>query len=384
MSRQVYTTVKARCHEILRQLYSCVATPIEGASKLDFGDIDIVVAWPLYARCDIKHTFNTIKDAIGATRLIHEKGKSTSANFAIQWPSDLQNDEPTTKEAGSPGDCAELEKFIQVDIKICNSLQQLQWMLFKHSHGDIWNLLGTVIRPYGLTVDDDAMWLRIPEIETKNKKQAKVFLSSEPADVLNFLGLPIEDYWEKPFDDVEEMYEYIAQCHMFHAGHQTDSASTEFPLQLKSNDRKRMKHRPFFRQWIDDFIPRCRSEQRYLHQRTTRDKITKEAMERFNIKNEYRTRRIQWMVEEQKVYIWNNVIKTSVPVPNSSDLAGMEHRNNLLRALKKIILEGDESFGIELSRDLKDDNGFFVTKNVIEFINKEMKNIGRHSRRTIS
>ncbi len=61
--------------------------------------------------------------------------------------------------------------------------------LFKHAHGDIWNLLGSTIRPFGLTVDEDALWLRIPEIEKFDRKKAKIRLTSDPVEVIRFLGL---------------------------------------------------------------------------------------------------------------------------------------------------------------------------------------------------
>jgi hypothetical protein len=59
--------------------------------------------------------------------------------------------------------------------------------LFKHAHGDLWNLIGSTIRPFGFTVDEEALWVRIPEIEKFNKKRAKVLLTRNPAETVHFL-----------------------------------------------------------------------------------------------------------------------------------------------------------------------------------------------------
>ena len=148
MAPDVYAAVKKRCHEVLRQLFICVATPIDGPGKSDFGDIDILVAlekrlvFPGIA--NDHEAYQNNRDALGAVqfRLASEQAimikNQNSVNLAIPWPPHL------LPHPGLPTSPQEpRERYIQVDVRICESIHQLEWMLFKHAHGDIWNLLGS-------------------------------------------------------------------------------------------------------------------------------------------------------------------------------------------------------------------------------------------------
>ncbi len=178
MSRHVYHRVRDRCHAVLRELFLCVATPIDGAGKQDYGDVDILVALekrlvlpknPQNQRArPSRDVLTAIQIALGGEAIIINNGDA-SANIALPWPEDLRDSAPPDPVASA--------FFIQVDVRVCEDVQDLQWRLFIHAHGDIWNLLGSTIRPFGLTVDDQAMWLRIPEIEAVNRKREQRYSS---------------------------------------------------------------------------------------------------------------------------------------------------------------------------------------------------------------
>src|SRR5687767_4993582 len=131
MPPDVYEAVKAHCSAKLQELFICVASPIEGPGKTDYGDVDILLAWPKTPFADKSTALDAVKSTLSARRAIMNLGE-TSANFAIPWPSDNQ-------------DHTSQSKFIQVDVRICDTLQSLHWILFKHAHGDIWNILGSMI-----------------------------------------------------------------------------------------------------------------------------------------------------------------------------------------------------------------------------------------------
>ncbi|KAF7548534.1 hypothetical protein G7046_g8642 [Stylonectria norvegica] len=276
------------------------------------------------------------------------------------------------------------QRFVQVDIRVCDSLEQLHWMLFKHAHGDIWNLLGTTIRPYGLTIDETSLWLRVPEIEPHNRHRAKVFLSSDPIDILKFLGMPIDGYWEEPFDSLEDMFEYTARCRLFwikpldldQQGIATDLQQDR--NKLKANDRKRMNQRPGFRKWIEEFKPKCREEGRFLIKPTTREEVTTEAFAWFHVEKEFNSRRREFLLERQKDMIWNIVIKGAVPEVGLSnpDPRDILYRSCLVRALKRVIFEGDDRYGILPETTLKDEEGFYITEDVLDFIARKGDEIG--------
>ncbi|KAG6081306.1 hypothetical protein E4U16_007583 [Claviceps sp. LM84 group G4] len=391
MPRAIYEQVKAQCHRILRDHYICVASPIDGPAKSDFGDVDILVAWP---RRDgdnqDQNQIQAIAQLLGATDVI-TRGSNCECNLAIPWPEELNDHDSVGQQEPSE------KRRIQVDVHICQTLQALEWMLLKHAHGDIWSILGSVIRPYGLTIDEKALWIRIPELECLNKRKSKVFLTCNPSEVLCFLGLPIHNAWEAPFASLRDMYEYVAQCPMFWAGpdikkadhlkfnsEQPTTASLDVQT-LKGDERRRLKSRPAFNRWMNDFVPECRRQGRYLKKRTSRHEVTNAALSRFHISHEYHSRRKEALLKSQEDVIFKDLIKGMIPHPATvplphvglSDADAYLFRACQVKALKKVILEGDETYGVlQPHVELKNTDGLFDLDRVVEFIARHKQEVG--------
>ncbi|PTB67659.1 hypothetical protein BBK36DRAFT_1168041 [Trichoderma citrinoviride] len=375
MPKEVYEATKSRCEKILLGLYSCVESPVEGPAKKDYGDIDFLVASPKSDAAKGSLAIPTIAQALGAERKIVAGGAEPAANLAIPWPEDESDDDGKEKTKTDKEDKEEpARKYIQVDVRVCESEEKLRWMLFKHGHGDFWNVMGSIIRPYGLTVDETAMWLRVPEIEEHNRKRARIFLSSDPAKVMDFLDMRMEGYWDKAFSSMEELYDYIATCRLMYV----DPTPTEpEESKLKANDRRRMNYRPVFRKWIDEFIPECRRLGKFSEKRFTREQITEEAFAAFGVEEEFNTRRDKFLAEKQKEYIWSTSIKGGVPEPKSRDRFDILYRSCLVKALKKIILEDDTSYGIVPVKNLKKADGMYDLERVEDFISKNQESVGK-------
>ncbi|TFB05086.1 hypothetical protein CCMA1212_003153 [Trichoderma ghanense] len=387
MPKEVYDATKSRCKEILLGLYSCVESPVEGPAKKDHGDIDFLVASPKSDAAKGSLAIPTIAQALGAERKIVAGGTEPAASLAIPWPEDDRDEDGKDKndkaeDGKDKNDKAEdkdgkeehAKKYIQVDVRVCESEEKLRWMLFKHGHGDFWNVMGSMIRPYGLTVDDTALWLRVPEIEEHNKKRARIFLTSDPAKVMEFLDMRMEGYWDKAFSSMEELYDYITTCRLMYV----DPTLTEpEESKLKSNDRRRMNYRPVFRKWIDEFLPECRRLGKFSEQKFTREQITEEAFAAFGVEEEFNTRRDKFLAEKQKEYIWNTSIKGGVPAPKSRDHADILYRSCLVKALKRIILEDDTSYGIAPLKNLKKADGMYDLELVEDFISKHQESVGK-------
>lgn len=77
-------------------------------------------------------------------------------------------------------------------MRVCPDLASWKWQLFHHAFGDLWNLLGTTIRPFGLTANEKGLHVRIEEIELLDRKKSMIYLTKDPLEVCQLLGLDAE------------------------------------------------------------------------------------------------------------------------------------------------------------------------------------------------
>lgn len=382
MPRCVYLHVKKECTRILQTLYDTVESPIDGPDKDDYGDVDLLVQGPKTATLGFRESMDKIGTALGAFKSMVEK-PDVASHFALPWPSQFTNEIPRDEE-----DDSQKDSHIQVDVKICNDLQALKWESFKHAHGDAWIILGSIIRPYGITVDANAMWLRIPEVEGISRKRARVFLTEDIAETLDFLGLSHERFFEGEFESLQDMFEYTASCRMFwvrpeepESDPATNKGTPEPGFsgnldQLVSNDRRRMKQRPAYAMWQNEFIPKCREMGLFLEPETTREKVTEEALERFGAREQFESRRDNFLREHQRERIKNQMIVPAVHEAEDGSPHASVYRSCLVSALKRIILEDDERYGVLPEESLKDDNDFFDQDKVADFIKQNKDKVG--------
>ncbi len=127
MPPMVYRRVLSHCQVALRELFVCVATPIEGPGKIDYGDIDILVALEkrvVFPATEHDSTPRTPPELLAVVQRTlsakHAIVHGSSANLAIPWPSDMDEHVMTSGESR--------EKYIQVDINICPDMEQLCWV----------------------------------------------------------------------------------------------------------------------------------------------------------------------------------------------------------------------------------------------------------------
>ncbi|KAL8726486.1 MAG: hypothetical protein Q9166_006681 [cf. Caloplaca sp. 2 TL-2023] len=133
----------------LANFFERVAGPIEAPEKTSFGDIDLLVAEPKTTPLDIQ-----------------EVGKALDVKRILSFPPLYPLAVPYPGLDGS---------FVQLDLHVC-AAENFHWEVFQKSHGDLWNLFGSSIRLWGLTANDTGLHLRIPEIESENRKKAMELL----------------------------------------------------------------------------------------------------------------------------------------------------------------------------------------------------------------
>ena len=246
--------------ECLTNLFQNVVTPFEAPEKESYGDIDILVSSP---QMGIVLSSETLKAQLGACRAI------TTVNS------------PTTSLAVPHSEGR--HEFVQVDVHLC-SPETFRWQVFHQSHGDFWNLLGTSVRPFGLTANPEGLHVRIEEIECHDKKKSLLFLTREPYEIVEFLGLSRE-CCDKPFHSVEEMYLAVVSGRFFNPERYARES-------LKSNDRKRMRQRQIYQNFVDDWIPR----QAFQSQQAlpSRREVVAEALYTFGKLEAYQIRMQEW------------------------------------------------------------------------------------------
>ena len=273
MPPDIYFALRDHYLQLLSRLYTRVAAPIEAPEKASYGDIDILVSLPTSSSTST--TTESLTKSLGAERFFSVSGSPTTS-FALLYPNLPQS-------------------HIQLDLHFSPS-QTFDWQLFHQSHGDLWSLLGTTIRPSGLTCNNDGLHVRIGEIEDLNKKRALLFLTCDPELVLDFLGLD-DHACKRSFESVESMYRYICKCRFF-------SHERYVTSELKANDRKRMAQREMCRAFVQDWLPenvhlvRPRTEQSV---QISRDKVLEECLNRFEKREEYEKRIKDWRKEREEL-----------------------------------------------------------------------------------
>lgn len=136
-------------------------------------------------------------------------------------------------------DSSATPRYIQLNLHVCPSPERFQWELFHQAHGDLWNILGGMIRPYGSVINHIGLYFRLAGVEGITRDRRTIQPTTLPSAVLRFFDLDESNYWT-PFDSVNAMFAYAASCRFY------DPQAYQGKEDLKANDRLRMKKRPMF------------------------------------------------------------------------------------------------------------------------------------------
>lgn len=259
-----------------------------------------------------------------------------------------------------------------------------------------------MIRPYGLTVSEDALYIRIPEMEQIDKKKARVFLSSSPADVLDFVMIKDHGEWARRFSSVDALFDYSSKCKWFYnwLAHEHEKNSAQVREGLKANDRQRMNQRPVFARWVEEYVPEQINANQSLFdtdKRTTldiREEVRNAAFATFpGAEERYNEQLAAWNKERTRIFVKNKLIKEDMALPQSiacalptpqegSSVAEVERnwRGVLRSALTKLIVNECTDFGgvVGISPpQLRDEYGVLIVDEVKDWIEKNWEAVGR-------
>ncbi|PBP24491.1 hypothetical protein BUE80_DR004610 [Diplocarpon rosae] len=356
MPFHIYKQVLPRVLAILHQHFLRAASPIEAPGKADYGDIDgklppslplcslrVLIFSPLTAAYDQSVTpklkvAESIAQDLGAIAWIAGP-KGQAMNFAIPWPREREQDHNAV-----PDPLPAAEKFIQLDLHILATAHELDWHLFHDAHGDLCSILGSIIRPFGLTVNHTGMHLRIPSIEAHDRKKSLIEEEQRRGDGGVCLSSGIS--MDTSIKDRSE-----------------DQNSNK---KLKSSERQRLLKRPIYRAWMEEFIPSHLPPASDPNPPLTRDQIRAEAFSTFGpaVQRAYNTREKVFLLDKNRDDIWQNAIKKNVPGAQDPQV-----RSAACRFLKGVLMdeeilwEGEKPKAAE-----RDGDGFWDEKEVSEFV----------------
>jgi hypothetical protein len=176
ISRELYLQIKQQCMKQLHQLFTHVTVPTEMPSKIDYGDVDFLVAGSLRLPSssgpfDYPSHVSAIKVLFHTRHGFRGHKEKQVMYFTIPAP-------------GREG-----EFFIQVDVKVCEDVDRWAWECFELYYASAAKMLGSMIKPLGLTTNLDGLFLRVDGLDKVNAEKSMVFLTREPKDVLRVVGL---------------------------------------------------------------------------------------------------------------------------------------------------------------------------------------------------
>lgn len=198
----------------------------------------------------------------------------------------------------------------------------------------------------------------------------------------------VEGFWDRPFRSVDALFDYAMTCRLFYV-RDTPDGDAEGDAdeagvvggevgrkRLKSNDRRRMKGRPIYRRWINEFIPGLRAEGKFVRENPgssieeMRAQVRDQAFDRFLVEAEY-TRRLREWQQKKNGEQMKTLIKELVPSTMEP-----QRRACVVGALKKIIVENDTSLGFD-SSGLRGADGLCNADLVSRFIRDNLVEVGR-------
>ena len=198
---ELYYKLVAEYQLRLKRIFGSVACPISGPAKTSHGDIDFLVTYPDPEHGKTRADSLTLKTESAVTikkggllELSEQNPYVLEVQKAFRYQRAVPSG-PTTSFAVPHPDPSLERSFVQLDLHLCDSVGHLDWLHFHHSHGDLWNLFGTSLRPFGFTASDTGFYVRDPVIENLDRKRGRIFLTNDTRRVLKFLGVSEEKYF---------------------------------------------------------------------------------------------------------------------------------------------------------------------------------------------
>jgi hypothetical protein len=215
MPPELYEHVSAECQSKLETIFNRVVVPRDAPAKVDYGDIDFLVEGHTFSKNEL---WDDVQTTLGAE---NQKRNGGSTSFAIPHPE-------------IPG------AHLQIDVELSpgdgtsDGAELFEWTKFMKGDSDMMQIIGITHRALGLTCTDQGLYVRIEDIFPDNKDKAKLFLTRDPHEAMNFYGLDTAKYWTG-FKDETELFNW---CQMVDSS-PLQSSTAESRRATIAHDRQR-------------------------------------------------------------------------------------------------------------------------------------------------
>ncbi|KAF2178712.1 hypothetical protein K469DRAFT_598713 [Zopfia rhizophila CBS 207.26] len=233
ISSELYLKTRSLAYARLRTLFRHVLVATELPSKTDHGDVDFFVAGPISpypsGLPDFSGMVRRIKSAFNTQHGFRGKLNPDVMYFAIPAPG------------------REDEFHIQIDVKLCEKEEYFAWEVFQLHYASVMKMVGSMIKPLGLTLDLEGLYIRVEEMEKVKFGGSMVFLTREPKEVLMLVGLDERMLNAEFKEDI--VFEWITSSWLFNPQH--------FAERLEDNKfHKRLyEHSPHWVHFIMEWLP---------------------------------------------------------------------------------------------------------------------------------
>ncbi|KAJ8109682.1 hypothetical protein OPT61_g7282 [Boeremia exigua] len=247
----VYTEVKSIATAALGTVFTHVTVPFEIPGKADYGDCDFLASAPFGHSEDLtidtfpfESVVEAVKRALGTPHGRRGFLTPTCMYFAVPSPSKLSTCSSSDGEASDE----ETASWVQIDVKICLKPGDFSWMAFETNYASQSSILGSMIKPLGLTLDCEGLHIRVEETESTNWAGSMVWITQDPWMACRVLVLGRKAV-DGAFQSTEEIYRESAGSWLFHP--ETFKAKLEDESYLVQHT-----HRSYFlKSWIPALYP---------------------------------------------------------------------------------------------------------------------------------
>ncbi|KAH7392590.1 hypothetical protein BKA66DRAFT_412489 [Pyrenochaeta sp. MPI-SDFR-AT-0127] len=273
ISCDVYNKVKSYTTAALRAVFSSVVVPTEIPGKLDYGDVDFLVSDLLGSpgsatidNFDWEGALHGIKCGLNT---IHGRRGFLNPDcmyFAIAAP--------------DPND----DYYIQIDVKVCFRPELFEWYTFELGYASNSKIIGSMVKPLGLTMDPEGLHIRVEDIENTNFSGSLIWVSRDPRDVLQTVGLD-RRLFIAGFKTKDEIYDHITSSWLFNPAHFAARLAQE-KYSGRLEDRS-----PYWTYFIKHWIPEHYPDYKFADNLPLPDNARDEDTQKGDLQSWYQRRR---------------------------------------------------------------------------------------------